>query len=202
VFAVGCRIPRSRESRHNWRVVFRSVSRRLKRSNPNASLGVVPAFPPLSYPCACQSRFASKRDRYSPSLTFPIPPHHQKHSNHQVSFLRIFRSWLLLFLLSRRGLPSLLPPSLPTRNVCRPVLSNRIGSLTRHPLSYHRSNFTTVLPDPSAYWAAYEQISELNVHLNIFERLWAAWYQFMDNDTLATGSYSLLRNYGERDPRC
>lgn len=54
------------------------------------------------------------------------------------------------------------------------------------------SNFTTVLPDPSAYWAAYEQISELNVHLNIFERLWAAWYQYMDNDTLATGIMSFV----------
>jgi len=50
-----------------------------------------------------------------------------------------------------------------------------------------RSNFT-ILPDVGAYWTAYEQISELNVHLNTFERLWAAWYQYMENDTLATGS--------------
>ncbi|KAF8250812.1 putative C-4 methylsterol oxidase [Wilcoxina mikolae CBS 423.85] len=54
------------------------------------------------------------------------------------------------------------------------------------------SNFTTVLPDASAYWAAYEQVSELNVYLNIFERLWAAWYQYMENDTLATGIMSFV----------
>ena len=41
----------------------------------------------------------------------------------------------------------------------------------------YRSNFTTILPDSGAYWAAYEKISEANVHLNIFERLWAAcWF--------------------------
>ena len=59
--------------------------------------------------------------------------------------------------------------------------------LLTHTPSACRSNFTTILPDVNAYWTAYGQISELNVHLNIFERLWAAWYQYMENDTLATG---------------
>jgi len=54
------------------------------------------------------------------------------------------------------------------------------------------SNFTTILPDVGAYWTAYEQISELNVHLNTFERLWAAWYQYMENDILATGIMSFV----------
>lgn len=38
----------------------------------------------------------------------------------------------------------------------------------------YRSNLTTVMPDGNAYWATYEKISEYNVHLNMFERLWAA----------------------------
>jgi len=59
-------------------------------------------------------------------------------------------------------------------------------------LSSTMSNFTTVLPDASAYWSAYERISELNLHLNVFERLWAAWYQWVDNDTLATGIMSFV----------
>ncbi|KAI5848152.1 putative methylsterol monooxygenase [Tricharina praecox] len=63
--------------------------------------------------------------------------------------------------------------------------------LTSSPFAF-RSNFTTILPDVNAYWNAYEQISELNVHLNIFERLWAAWYQYMENDTLATGIMSFV----------
>ncbi|TGZ82149.1 putative C-4 methylsterol oxidase [Ascodesmis nigricans] len=54
------------------------------------------------------------------------------------------------------------------------------------------SNFTTILPDTSAYWSAYDQVSALNIHLNFFEKLWAAWYQYMDNDTLATGIMSFV----------
>ncbi|PWW76532.1 putative C-4 methylsterol oxidase [Tuber magnatum] len=54
------------------------------------------------------------------------------------------------------------------------------------------SNFTTILPDPGAYWAAYEKVSQVNLHLNILERLWAAWYQYMENDTLATGIMSFI----------
>lgn len=50
-----------------------------------------------------------------------------------------------------------------------------------------RSNFTTILPDAGAYWDTYQKVAEFNVHLNMFEKLWAAWYQYMDNDTLATG---------------
>ncbi|KAL0640871.1 C-4 sterol methyl oxidase [Maublancomyces gigas] len=48
------------------------------------------------------------------------------------------------------------------------------------------------MPDGSAYWATYEKISEYNLHLNMFERLWAAWYQFMGNDVLATGIMSFV----------
>ena len=36
------------------------------------------------------------------------------------------------------------------------------------------------------------QISEYNVHLNIFERLWLAWYAYIGNDALATGIMSFV----------
>ena len=40
------------------------------------------------------------------------------------------------------------------------------------------------------YWGQFEDISKYNVHLNLFERLWAAWYAYMQNDVLATGILS------------
>lgn len=35
-------------------------------------------------------------------------------------------------------------------------------------------------------------MSKINVHLNIAERLWAAWYLWWQNDTLATGIMSFM----------
>lgn len=35
-------------------------------------------------------------------------------------------------------------------------------------------------------------MSKINVHLNILERAWAAWYMYMQNDTLATGIMSFM----------
>ena len=43
---------------------------------------------------------------------------------------------------------------------------------------------------PETYWGQFEDISKYNVHLNLFERLWAAWYAYMQNDVLATGILS------------
>jgi methylsterol monooxygenase len=40
------------------------------------------------------------------------------------------------------------------------------------------------------YFTVFDEVSKLNVHLNIIERLWAAWYMWMQNDTLATGILS------------
>ncbi|KAK4915256.1 hypothetical protein LTR28_013575, partial [Elasticomyces elasticus] len=40
------------------------------------------------------------------------------------------------------------------------------------------------------YWGQFDEISKYNVHLNTFERLWAAWYAWMGNDVLATGILS------------
>ncbi|KAF2473494.1 uncharacterized protein BDR25DRAFT_302367 [Lindgomyces ingoldianus] len=41
-----------------------------------------------------------------------------------------------------------------------------------------------------SYWASFEEISKYNVSLNYFERLWLAWYTYMQNDVLATGIMS------------
>ena len=43
---------------------------------------------------------------------------------------------------------------------------------------------------PETYWGNFDEISKYNVHLNVFERLWAAWYAYMQNDVLATGIMS------------
>jgi methylsterol monooxygenase len=40
------------------------------------------------------------------------------------------------------------------------------------------------------YWHEFHEITKYNLQLNIFERLWAAWYAFMGNDVLATGLMS------------
>jgi len=42
------------------------------------------------------------------------------------------------------------------------------------------------------YWAQFEEISKYNVSLNYFERLWLAWYTYMQNDVLATGIMSFV----------
>jgi methylsterol monooxygenase len=42
------------------------------------------------------------------------------------------------------------------------------------------------------YWGQYEEISRYNAHLNVVERLWAAWYAWMQNDVLATGIMSFV----------
>lgn len=45
---------------------------------------------------------------------------------------------------------------------------------------------------PVTYWGQFEEISKHNAHLNVAERLWAAWYAYMQNDVLATGIMSFL----------
>ena len=43
---------------------------------------------------------------------------------------------------------------------------------------------------PDTYWGQFDEVSRYNVHLNILERLWAAWYAYLQNDVLATGIMS------------
>jgi hypothetical protein len=59
------------------------------------------------------------------------------------------------------------------------------------------SNATAILehalPHTSdTYWNQFEKVSEYNVHLNYFEKLWMAWYAYIGNDVLATGIMSFL----------
>lgn len=53
-------------------------------------------------------------------------------------------------------------------------------------------NSTLLSPAPETYWGQFEEISKYNVHLNLFERMWAAWYAYMQNDVLATGIMSFV----------
>ena len=45
---------------------------------------------------------------------------------------------------------------------------------------------------PDTYWGQFDQISQYNGHLHVFERMWAAWYSYMQNDVLATGIMSFV----------
>lgn len=42
------------------------------------------------------------------------------------------------------------------------------------------------------YWAQFDSISASHLTLNYFERLWLAWYTYMQNDVLATGIMSFV----------
>ncbi|KAK3943830.1 methylsterol monooxygenase [Diplogelasinospora grovesii] len=44
----------------------------------------------------------------------------------------------------------------------------------------------------ASFSTVFEEVSQYNVQLNIAERLWAAWYLWMQNDTLATGIMSFI----------
>jgi methylsterol monooxygenase len=54
---------------------------------------------------------------------------------------------------------------------------------------FRNSTFSIAQSVPE-YWAQFDQISNTYTSLNYFEKLWAAWYAYMDNDTLATGLLS------------
>lgn len=43
---------------------------------------------------------------------------------------------------------------------------------------------------PDTYWGQFDEITKYNTHLNVAERLWAAYYAWMQNDVLATGVMS------------
>lgn len=58
--------------------------------------------------------------------------------------------------------------------------------------SYRNLTSSLFSSPPETYWGQYEEISKYNVHLNVLERLWAAWYAFMQNDVLATGVMSFV----------
>ncbi|KAK6214025.1 C-4 sterol methyl oxidase [Pestalotiopsis sp. IQ-011] len=49
-----------------------------------------------------------------------------------------------------------------------------------------------VFSNPDTFSGVFEEVTQNNVHLNVIERLWAAWYLWMQNDTLATGIMSFV----------
>lgn len=53
-------------------------------------------------------------------------------------------------------------------------------------------NSTLLSSSPETYWGQFEEISKYNTHLSIIERLWTAWYAWMQNDVLATGIMSFM----------
>ncbi|KAI9700641.1 MAG: C-4 sterol methyl oxidase [Candelina mexicana] len=57
---------------------------------------------------------------------------------------------------------------------------------------YCRNSTSLLSPLPDTYWGQYEYISKYNVHLNVFERMWAAWYAYIANDVIATGIMSFV----------
>ena len=55
-------------------------------------------------------------------------------------------------------------------------------------MCYRNSTYST---SPLATYTDYfNDVSYYNIHLNVFERAWAAWYAYMQNDVLATGIMS------------
>lgn len=52
--------------------------------------------------------------------------------------------------------------------------------------SYRNSTVLT----PATYWGQYQHITKSNTHLSVAERLWVAWYAWVQNDVLATGIMS------------
>lgn len=63
------------------------------------------------------------------------------------------------------------------------------GELTRG-TSRNSTTIPFATSAPGTYWGQFEEISKYNVSLNYLERLWLAWYTYMQNDVLATGILS------------
>ncbi|KAF7712947.1 Uncharacterized protein PECH_002320 [Penicillium ucsense] len=57
-------------------------------------------------------------------------------------------------------------------------------------LSDNPTSLNSTFAPAATYWGQYQEISNYNVNLNVAERLWAAWYAWMQNDVLATGIMS------------
>ena len=51
-------------------------------------------------------------------------------------------------------------------------------------------NSTFAIGSPVSYVDHFNEIAQYNIHLNVFEKAWAAWYAYMQNDVLATGIMS------------
>lgn len=75
---------------------------------------------------------------------------------------------------------------------------HRPANLQTHLLTALSRNSTTAFPFAGqsahidTYWGQFEEISKYNLSLNYFEKLWLAWYMYMQNDVLATGIMSFV----------
>jgi hypothetical protein len=86
------------------------------------------------------------------------------------------------------------------RNAARSAsLSPRPHAGTNFYVPYRSANLTGAaagsyaLGNPQdTYWGQFEEVSKYNVSLNYLERLWLAWYIYMQNDVLATGIMSFV----------
>ena len=56
----------------------------------------------------------------------------------------------------------------------------------------NRNVTTSLFSSPTTYSDYFQEIAQYNVHLNVFEKAWAAWYAYMQNDVLATGIMSFM----------
>lgn len=53
-------------------------------------------------------------------------------------------------------------------------------------------NSTLFSATPVTYWGQFDEVSKYNPQLSVAERLWTAWYAWMQNDVLATGIMSFV----------
>ena len=63
-----------------------------------------------------------------------------------------------------------------------------------------RSNLTQIVTSQS-FVGLYHTISEVNAQLSVPEKLWATWYAWWRNDTLATGSTAAGCSFANRAAR-
>jgi hypothetical protein len=66
------------------------------------------------------------------------------------------------------------------------------GKIVLTTANNHRNVTTSLLSSPTTYSDYFQEIAQYNVHLNVFEKAWAAWYAYMQNDVLATGIMSFM----------
>ena len=126
----------------------------------------------LNPPCACLLPSSCTASGRSQLNTVLAPPFFSPGDY-------LIRASLLIFIYGcRHNVRTETPPY-----IARPPFANRLR------------NSTFVLPLMGAqdtYWGSFEEISKYNVSLNYAEKLWLAWYTYMQNDILATGIMSFV----------
>ena len=98
----------------------------------------------------------------------------------------------LCLLISRHKYPNTLTPytlaSLPLYHVNAVLVASFSAAYLT---SFNRNSTSPFFSSPpDTYWGQFDEVSKYNVHLNLLERLWAAWYAYLQNDVLATGIMS------------